>query len=147
MRTLGIDYGDTRIGIAISDETGAIAQGLTTLVRKNRQQDLQVLAAIIENHRIERMVIGYPLRLDGSEGIQCEKVARFAHLLAKSFHMPIILWDEAFSTKEAEEVMMRVKVNRKKRREIVDRIAAAIILQDYLDHPEKNKSAKEIPGQ
>jgi putative holliday junction resolvase len=142
MRILGLDYGNSRIGLALSDETGAMAQGLTTLVRKNRQKDLHALAAIIENYHIERIVIGCPLRIDGTEGIQCEKVRRFAHLLDRIFHIPVILWDETFSTKEAEELMARLSVKKQKKKEIIDRIAASIILQNYLDAHDKNGEQK-----
>jgi putative holliday junction resolvase len=133
MKILGIDYGESRIGVAISDETGIMAQGLTTLKRKNRQADLQALGDVIEKQQIERIVLGYPLRIDGSAGIQCEKVSRFAALLERTFHLPVICWDETFSTKEAEEMMFQMKVKRGKKREMVDRIAASIILQDYLN--------------
>lgn len=136
MKILGLDYGESRIGVAVSDEAGVMAQGLATLARKNRKSDLQALATVIEKQQIERIVLGYPLRIDGTAGIQCEKVRRFAVLLEKTFHLPVVCWDEAFSTKEAEEMMRQMKVKRNKKREMVDRIAASIILQDYLNaHP------------
>jgi len=145
MRILGLDYGDSRIGVAMSDESGVMAQGLTTLVRRNRQVDLQALAAILETHGIDRIVVGYPLRVDGTEGIQCEKVKRFAGLLERCFHIPVIRWDETFSTKDAEEIMRRVKVKPQKKRELVDRIAAAVILQDYLDNQQLQEKKKGNP--
>lgn len=133
MRILGLDYGDSRIGVALSDETGIIATGLTTLVRKSREKDLRALAAMIETHKAEKLVVGLPLRLDGTEGIQCEKVRHFARLLDKAFHLPVVLWEESFSTKDAEAFMAEARVKSHKRRAIVDRIAASIILQSYLD--------------
>ena len=133
MKILGLDYGEKRIGLAVSDETGTMAQGLITLTRKNRQADLQALAGVMETQQIERIVVGYPLRIDGTAGIQCEKVKRFAELLERTFHLPVICWDETFSTKEAEQMMIEMKVKRTKKRKMVDRIAASIILQDYLD--------------
>ena len=84
---------------------------------------------------IERIVIGYPLRLDGSEGIQCEKVNRFARRLEIRFSLPVIRRDETLSTKEAEELLREAGVRREKRKEAVDRLAASIILQGYLDSP------------
>ena len=81
--------------------------------------------------------MGFPLRLDGTEGIQCEKVRHFARLLDKAFHLPVVLWEESFSTKDAEAYMAEAKVKRHKRRAIVDRIAASIILQSYLDSGRK----------
>ena len=137
MRILGLDYGESRIGVAMSDETEIVATGLTTLVRKSREKDLHALAVMIETHRVEKLVVGFPLRLDGTEGIQCEKVRHFARLLDKAFHLPVVLWEESFSTKDAEAYMAEAKVKRHKRRAIVDRIAASIILQSYLDSGRK----------
>jgi len=145
MRILGLDYGESRIGAAISDESEMIARGLTTLVRKNRQRDLQAVAGIVETHRIGRIVVGYPLRLDGTEGVQCEKVRRFAGLLERTFPLPVVCWDETFSTSEAHEMMIQAKVNRRKRKGVVDRVAAAIILQDYLDAHRKEEDDTLLP--
>ena len=142
MRILGLDYGDQRIGVAICDELGVAARGIATLVRKNRDADLAAIAGFVERFGVEKIVIGYPLRLDGSEGIQCDKVNRFARRLEARLSMPIIRRDETFSTKEAEELLRETGVRKEKRRAIVDRLAACIILQGYLDalpHEEENK--------
>ena len=142
MRVLGLDYGDQRIGVAICDELGVAARGIATLVRKNRDADLAAIAGFVERFGVEKIVIGYPLRLDGSEGIQCDKVNRFARRLEARLSMPIIRRDETFSTKEAEELLRETGVRKEKRRAIVDRLAACIILQGYLDalpHEEENK--------
>ncbi len=133
MRVLGLDYGSRRIGVAVCDELGMTAQGVGTVVRKNRDADLAAIAAFIERFGVERIVVGYPLRLDGSEGIQCEKVNRFIRRLEARFAIPIIRRDETLSTKEAEELLRETGVRREKRRGIVDRLAASIILQGYLD--------------
>jgi len=133
MRVLGIDYGDRRIGVAICDELGITAHGIATVVRKNRDTDLAAIAGFVERFGVEKIVIGYPLRLDGSEGIQCDKVNRFARRLEARLSMPVVRRDEAFSTKEAEELLRETGVRREKRRAAVDRIAACIILQGYLD--------------
>jgi len=133
VRILGLDYGSRRIGVAICDEFGMTAQGVATLARKNREADLDTIAELVRRHGVERIVIGYPLRLDGSEGIQCEKINRFIRRLEMRFSLPVIRWDEALSTKEAEELLRRRGVHREKRREVVDRVAASIILQGYLD--------------
>jgi len=143
MKILGLDYGESRIGVAVGDEAGAMAQGLTTLVRRNRRKDLQALGVMIETHGIGRIVVGYPRRLDGSEGIQCEKVKRYAGLLGRAFQLPVVLWDETLSTKGAEELMIQGKVHWTKRREMVDRIAASIILQDYLDAQHRDVGDKQ----
>ncbi len=133
MRILGLDYGSRRIGVAFCDELGMTAQGAATLIRKNREADLVAIAELVRRYDIKRIVIGYPLRLDGSEGVQCEKINRFCRRLEARFSIPVIRWDETLSTKEAEEILRRRGMAPKKRKGIVDRIAASIILQGYLD--------------
>jgi putative Holliday junction resolvase len=133
MRMLGLDYGQRRIGVAVSDDLGMTARGVATVARKNRNADVEVIAELAMRHGVGKIVIGYPLRLDGSEGIQCEKVDRFVRRLEARLSLPVIRRDEAFSTKEAEEVLRQTGVPLEKRREAVDRVAASIILQGYLD--------------
>jgi len=133
MRLLGLDYGSRRIGVAVCDELGITAQGVGTVVRKNRDADLAAIAVFIERFGVERIVVGYPVRLDGSEGIQCEKVNQFIRRLQTRFTLPVIRRDETLSTKEAEELLRETGVRREKKRGIVDRLAASIILQGYLD--------------
>jgi len=137
LRILGLDYGEKRIGAAVCDELGMTAQGLPTLSRKTKKHDLEMLGQWIRNYAVEKIVIGYPLRLDGSEGIQCEKVNRFANLLSKSFSLPVVKWPETMSTKEAEEILISAGVRWQKRKEKVDRLAACLILQSYLDCADK----------
>ena len=139
MRILGLDYGEKRIGLAISDEMGITAQGIPTLTRKGLEKDLAALEKVIRQFGVEKIVIGYPLRLNGTEGIQCEKVSRFAGILEKRFTIPISKWDETLTTRQAEEILAEVKVSRKKRKAVVDKLAAMIILQDYLDHLKKER--------
>jgi putative Holliday junction resolvase len=133
VRILGIDYGSRRIGVAVCDELGMTAQGATTINRKNREADLDAIADLVRRYDIKRIVIGYPLRLNGSEGIQCEKINRFCRRLEARLSLPIIRRDETLSTKEAEEILRQTGVHPKKRKGIVDRVAASIILQGYLD--------------
>jgi putative holliday junction resolvase len=133
LRILGLDYGEKRIGVAVCDELGLTAQGLSTIIRKTKKHDGEILAGLIRSYNIEKIVIGYPVRLDGSEGIQCEKVNRFAAFLNKTFSLSVIRWPETLSTKEAEEILMNSGVHWKKRKKTVDKLAACIILQGYLD--------------
>ncbi len=133
MRVLGLDYGSRRIGVALCDELGMTAQGVTTIVRKNREADLAAIGELVRRHGVERIVIGYPLRLDGSKGIQCEKIDRFAKRMESMFSLPVIRWDETLSTKEAEELLRQGGLRREKIRQSVDRVAASMILQGYLD--------------
>jgi putative Holliday junction resolvase len=142
MRILGLDYGSKRIGVAVCDELGMTAQGLATIARKNRQQDLEEIARFIRTYNVEKIVIGYPIRLDGTEGIQCEKISKFASLLESTFSLPIIKWDETLSTKVAEEILIRANMRRDKRKNIVDRVAASLILQGYLNSQESHKKSQ-----
>ena len=94
---------------------------------------MEILGSLINNYNIEKIVIGYPVKIDGSEGIQCEKVNRFATLLEKTFSLPIVKWQETLSTKEAEEILINSGIRWKKRKDKVDKLAACLILQGYLD--------------
>jgi putative Holliday junction resolvase len=140
MRILGIDYGSKRLGLAMCDELGLTAQALTTITRKNRERDLKEIETVIKQYNVEKIIVGYPLRLDGTEGIQCEKVNRFVDILESRFSLPIVKWDETLSTKEAEQILIEANINRKKRKDVVDKIAAAIILQDYLDYVDRTRN-------
>ncbi|MCX5850346.1 MAG: Holliday junction resolvase RuvX [Deltaproteobacteria bacterium] len=133
MRILGLDYGEKRIGVAICDELGLTAQGLPTIIRKTKKHDGEILGDLIKNYKVEKIVIGYPVRLDGSEGIQCEKVNRFSTLLESTFSLPVIKWPETLSTKDAEEILINSGVRWEKRKKMVDKLAACLILQGYLD--------------
>ena len=133
MRILGLDYGSKRIGVALCDEMGIIAQGLATIANKNQKHVIEEIARLIKTYSVEKIVIGYPIRLDGSEGIQCEKISKFAQLLENTFSFPVIKWDETLTTKEAEEILIRANMRRQKRKTVVDKLAASLILQNYLD--------------
>jgi putative Holliday junction resolvase len=145
LRLLGIDYGEKRMGLAFCDELGLMAHGLPTILRKTKKYDMEILANLIKRHDIEKIVIGYPVRLDGSEGIQCEKVNRFAAVLENTFSLPVIRWPETMSTKEAEEMLMNSGYGWKKRKEKVDKLAATLILQGYLDS--LSGKTKNSPGE
>lgn len=144
MRILGIDYGEKRIGLALSDELEMTARGLSVIERTSREKDLETIAAVVSGHGVAAIVVGYPLRLDGTAGIQCEKVDRFIAALRGVVTVPVTAWDETLSTKEAEGLMREAGVKRRKKRGMVDRIAAAFILQDYLNR--KNRRAPGIPA-
>ncbi len=133
MRILGLDYGRKRIGVALCDELGLTAQGLAVIERKSKKKDLEAIAQFIQRYSVERIVIGYPLRLDGTIGIQCGEVDRFIAALATRISLPIIRWDETLTTKDAEEILRTANVRPKKRKAVVDKIAAGMILQGYLD--------------
>ena len=139
MRILGIDYGEKRIGVALCDELGLTAQGLTTIMSRSWRSDVDEIADIVSAYNVDKIVIGYPLRLDGQEGIQCGKVSRFASRLEAALGISVIKWDETLSTKEAEEILIRSGIHFKKRKKLVDKLAASLILQSYLDVMAKEK--------
>ncbi|MBW2558845.1 MAG: Holliday junction resolvase RuvX [Deltaproteobacteria bacterium] len=134
MIILGLDYGEKRIGVAICDELGMTARGVATIASKYWKKDIEQVEVLVKKYNVEKIVIGYPVRLDGMEGIQCEKVNMFVDALEAGVSVPVEKWNEALSTKEAEDLLIEAGVNRRKRRGVVDKLAAAIILQDYLDH-------------
>ena len=142
MRILAIDYGEKRIGLAVSDEMGITARGISVIERTSKRADLDAIAAAVSEYVAGEIVVGYPLRLDGSAGIQCGKVDRFIASLGELISVPVIAWDETLSTKEAEGLMREAGVKRKKKRGMVDRIAAAVILQDYLNKKARNETER-----
>ncbi len=133
MRILGLDYGKERIGVAICDEMGIVARSLCAIERKSLEKDMAEIKRLAGEFAAEKIVIGYPLTLDGKEGIQCERVSRFADMLEERLSLPVVKWDESLSTKEAEGFLIEADMSRKKRKKRVDKLAAAIILQRYLD--------------
>jgi putative Holliday junction resolvase len=131
---MGLDVGEVRIGVAISDETGLIARGLTTLRRVGWKQDLDALIQLADQHDVQEIVIGLPLNLDGSEGVQAGSVADFTQRLRAASPIPVSQWDERLSSVSAERVLIEGGLQRNKRRQVIDKLAAVIILQNFLDH-------------
>lgn len=134
MRILGIDYGEKRIGIAVSDERGVVARPLATIHRTKLDRDCAAIRHLVEELGVERVVVGYPITLGGKESAQCTYVARFMDALASRLDVPIARWDESMSTKRAEEILIESDMGRMRRKKVIDRLAAAIFLQEYLDH-------------
>lgn len=130
-RILGIDYGDVRIGIAMSDETAFLASPLCVIDSTNAGLDRVV--ALIEENRIERIVIGLPRNMDGSYGPATEKVRKFVEKLEARTAVPVAEWDERMSTVSAHNALREAGLDAKKRKGVVDKVAAQIILQNYLD--------------
>ena len=129
---LGLDIGDVRIGVAISDELGFGAHPLCTITRKNRKKDLDALRNLIDTHGVERIVIGLPLRLNGEVGIQAQKVQKFANRLKRVADVPICFWDERLTTVEATQILRNINKRGKKRKKVIDQVAAVLILDEYL---------------
>ncbi len=130
---LGLDIGDIRIGVALIDELGVAAHPLCTLTRKNRKVDLIAISDLVSIHKVERVIIGLPISLDGSIGPQAEKIQKFAKRLAHVIDIPIEFQDERFTTAEAEEILKSLNKDTAERKELIDEVAAVIILRDYLN--------------
>jgi putative Holliday junction resolvase len=131
-RVLAIDYGTKRIGIALSDELGWTAQPLETLNRRTLDRDIAHIASLVGTHEVRYVLLGFPLQLDGREGPAIQAMREFQVRLEQGVPVPVILWDERLTTKSAEDLLIAADVSRKKRKGVVDRIAASILLQSYL---------------
>ncbi len=132
MRVLALDLGERRIGLALSDPTGTIAQGLEVIDRKTGANVLAEIRHRVETLRVERIVVGLPLRMDGTEGAEAEKVRRFVARLQARVGIPVDVQDERLSSAEAEQLMIAGDASRARRRRSRDAVAAALILQTYL---------------
>ena len=132
-RILGLDIGDVRIGIAISDELEITAQGLQTFKRKYLEKDIEGIKDIIESSEINTVIIGLPKMLDGTIGVQAQKVIDFTNILKSKINVPFIFWDERLTTSEVSKMLINANVRRSKRREVADILSAQLILQGYLD--------------
>lgn len=133
MRVLGLDVGEKTIGVAVSDLMGWTAQGITVVRRTSLENDLTALRKLVEEYAVEKFVLGLPRRTDGSYGPETEKIYQFASELEREFALPVEYWDERFSTVSAERILLEGDVSRAKRRQVIDKVAATVILQAYLD--------------
>jgi len=133
MRMMGLDIGTRTIGIAISDELGITAQGIKTLKMKSMEEDFKELAAIIRQFEIGKIIVGLPKNMDGTLGRQAEKVLKWVDALKGKIEIPVATWDERLSTVGASRVLLEADVSRRKRKKVIDKVAAVLILQGYLD--------------
>lgn len=120
------------MGLAVSDPLGITAQGLETLQRKNKRTDFAHLQRVLRDYEVREIVLGYPLRMSGEAGTQSEKVAQFAEELRQKFGLPVHLWDERLTSAEANRVLREAELSIEKRARAVDRMAAVLILQSFL---------------
>ena len=136
MRIMGLDFGSRTTGVAVSDPLGITAQGVETIVRKDENKLRQTCARIeelIKEYEIEEIVLGYPKNMNNTAGERAEKTEVFKAMLERRTGKPVILWDERLTTIAAEQVLMESGVRRENRKAVVDKIAAVLILQGYLD--------------
>jgi putative Holliday junction resolvase len=140
MRILALDVGDKRIGMAVSDPTHTIAGALPTLDREKNNVPEKV-RILIEQYGIQKIIVGLPLRTDGTPGDQVRKVRKFAQNLQEEIQIPIIEWDERYTSVQAEKAMISMDLHRDQRKSAIDQVAALLILQSYLDHIKTGKSS------
>lgn len=132
MRTLGLDIGSKRIGLAQSDALGITAQGLFTLERDTDENVFIRLRELVRTNDISEIVVGLPLNMNGSSGPQAKAAVAFADKLKESLNIPIKLWDERMTTMEVERIMIQADTSRAKRKKKIDKLAAQVMLQSYL---------------
>jgi putative pre-16S rRNA nuclease len=130
---LAIDLGDKTIGLAVSDGLGITAQGLDTLERHGGHRDFDALRAVCQEREVGRIVVGLPRNMDGSEGPRAVKSRAFARSLHEALELPVFFWDERFTTAEAERLLIAADVSRAKRAKVIDKLAAQLILQGWLE--------------
>jgi putative pre-16S rRNA nuclease len=134
VRYLGLDVGDKHIGVALSDETATLASGLPNVERRGPRKDVKAVAALVRDRAVGEVVVGLPRRLDGTVGPQAEKVLAFMESLREVVRVPIVPWDERFTTVVAHQAMIEGGVSRRDRKALVDKVSAILILQNYLDY-------------
>lgn len=143
-RVMALDLGEKRIGVAISDETRRIAGSHSVLLRKSRLEDFRRYAKIVSEHKVTLLVVGLPIRLDGEEGRQAAWVRDYTEEMRAHLNIPVEFWDEALSTRRAQESMRARGQRGRKSRERIDAVAAAFILQDFLDaHAQEDTGLNE----
>lgn len=145
MRILGLDLGDKKIGVAVSDPMGWTAQGLEVIHRKGSSSGvIQRIQEIAGHYEVERIVVGLPRNMDGSPGPRAEKAKDFAGRLAKALDLPVEMWDERLTTVAAEKLLIEADMSRARRRQVIDKMAAVLILQGYLEFlTSKDKQGRE----
>lgn len=132
-RVMALDYGDVRIGIALSDVTRFLASGYENYTRVSLEADCKHISEIVVSNNVKVIVLGLPLNMDGTEGVRVEKTREFAEVLSKYTDAKIEYLDERLTSVSAEKILISADVSRKKRKEVLDKLSATIILQDYLD--------------
>ena len=133
MRKLGMDFGDSRIGFAISDPLGIFASGIETYKRKSIEQDIAHICSLIEEYNVDTLVVGLPLNMDGTSGDRVERTKEFCAELSKKTAVNIVYSDERLTTVMAEKMLISNNVRREDRKKVIDKVAATVILQNFLD--------------
>jgi len=146
---MGLDVGTKTVGVAVSDELGMTGQAVTTLRRTNLRADLDALADLAAERGVSQLVVGLPRNMDGSEGPSAALARALGEKLAERTGLPVAYWDERLTTREAQRALIEADVSRARRRKVIDQVAAALILQGWLDaqaHPGGGAGAPEREG-
>ncbi len=144
IRSLGLDVGGSKIGVAVSDGLGYTAQGLMTFRRSSLMRDLRFIQRLIREHDVGEVVMGLPLKMNGTQSAQTKKILAFRDFLAKNLKVPVYTWDERLTTVQAIKILKRGHIRRKKRDPLIDKVAAVIILQGYLDRKNLRRESEEM---
>lgn len=145
-KLLGLDVGDSKIGVALSDGLGYTAQGMLTFKRRSLTSDLHFIEKLVTEHHVGEVIVGLPLKMNGTRSSQTNKILAFRDVLAKHLHVPVRTWDERLTTVQAIKILKRGRMRRKEREPLVDKVAAVIILQGYLDRKNLEKEWSELPS-
>src|ERR1700741_494536 len=133
MRILALDVGTKTIGVAVSDELGIAAHGVTTIKRVGIKRDIEALGRIINQYNPSEILVGVPYNLDGTVGKRGQDILKFAEKIKETFSIPVEFWDESFSTADAEKMLIEADLSRRKRKKVIDKMAAVFILEGYLE--------------
>jgi len=144
MRIMGLDIGSRTIGVAISDELGMTAQGLKTIKRRSMEEDLKEISLIIAQFKIDKLVVGLPKNMDGTIGKQAELIFQWIKAAKEKIYLPMVTWDERLSTVEASKILLEADLSRKKRKGVIDKLAAVLILQGYLNQSGKQNDESSL---
>lgn len=130
---MGLDLGSKTIGVAVSDELGLIAHARETIYRQNIEEDLEAIADLVRRLHVVKIVVGLPVNMTGTLGVEAKKVIQFVENMRRALPVSITTWDERLSTVQARRVLLEAGLSRKKRKKVIDKTAATVILQTYLD--------------
>jgi putative Holliday junction resolvase len=136
-RLLAIDYGDVRMGLAVNDALGITAQGICSFKRSSLESDIAKIKEVMVSHHIDEIVVGMPYMLSGEKGSKAKEVDAFIAILKQYFPVPVVEWDERYTTVQAEEILDSSGVKRKKKKSVVDMLAATFILESYMESLKK----------
>ena len=143
---MGLDVGSRTIGVAVGDELGLTAQPLKTIRRKSKQEDVKAIKEIMAEFDIAKIVVGLPKNMDGTLGKQAETTFRWIKAVQEELKVPMITWDERLSTVGASRVLLEADLSREKRKKVIDKLAAVLILQGYLDKTRKPTNDSTLPA-